>query len=65
MKIDFGSLSKIVVKPLPCRESALFVKGHDMKQAFTKFYFFFISSGFDAFINFIAESVQKYMKFFD
>ena len=40
VKIDFGSLSKIVVKPLPCRQSASFVKGHDMKKAFTKFCFF-------------------------
>ena len=38
---------------------------HDMKRTFTKFLFFFISSGFDASINFIGENMQKYMKFFD
>ena len=28
-------------------------------------FFFFISSGFDASVDFIAENMQKYMKYFD
>ena len=66
-KIEFGSLSKIIVIPLFSRESTLFVKGYYMtwKGHLPSSIFFFISSGFDPSINFIAENVQKYMKFFD